>query len=244
MYDFDGVIMDSFGSYLAAYAQMKNTHLNWDYTKLRGLKPLDVIRRFEMGDNPKGSYQTAHSVYEKLKDLIPARSKRVEFMINMGRTTRATEYQFGDFIPGALEILKSFNKAGIIQGICTNSEGQRLPTWLKKKDCMECISAYTSRNDRHEYGIKPGPRILLHLIAQLKKKHNLGPIDKNRVYFCGDNVTDIWAAQNARIKSIAVLSGHGSKLELTRLGADYVINSINELPQISEIKSFIEKGSN
>ncbi|MBD3350987.1 MAG: HAD hydrolase-like protein [Candidatus Lokiarchaeota archaeon] len=238
IYDFDGVIINSKGADLAAYAQMIDEDINWNLNELKGLNPMDLIRRFEMGDNPEGTIQTVRAIFKKFADLIPNPFKRAKFLIKMGSSVRNIEYQRSDFIEGIPEVLKKVHNAGIIQGICTNSEGERLPNWLKAKNCEEYISGYTSRNDRHKYGIKPDPRAILHLVLMLKKKHNLGPIDRSLVYFCGDNVTDIWAAQNARIKSIAVLSGHGTNDELAFLNADYVLNSINDLFIIPEIAEY------
>ncbi|MHA1339351.1 MAG: HAD family hydrolase [Promethearchaeota archaeon] len=241
MYDFDGVILDSYGAILAAYSGMKNPKLKWNKDLLKKTKPLELIRRAEMGDTPEGSIQTGYRIFSKYEDLLPSHFDRIKFLTNVGRLVRVYEKKRGNFINGVYETMKKLHEGGVLQGICTNSEGNRLPYWLKQMNCEEYISAFTSRNDRHPYGVKPQPQSILNLVNKIKKKHNLGKINKSRVYFCGDTPSDIWAAQNAHIKSVAVLSGHGTYDELAYMGADFVLNSINDLLEIPQIKEYLEK---
>lgn len=235
MFDFDGVIIDSKGPRLAALQLMKNPWYEWNSDILKNCKPIDIIRRFERSDSVS-SIQGYKNMYKNFRDLLPSRFKRNMFFAKMGSIYRKYEYLKGDFFKGVPETLKKLYQSGIIMGICTNSEGKRLPYWLKRKGCEEYISTFTSRDDKHQYNIKPNPKILLHLLVQLKEKHHLGKIDLNRVYFLGDNPSDIWAAQNARIKSVAVLSGHGTYQELINLGSDYLLNSIVDIFTIKEIQ--------
>jgi len=46
----------------------------------------------------------------------------------------------------------------------------------------------------------------------------------------GDRKHDIIGAKSVNMKSIGILYGYGSKEELTKAGADYIINTVNELP--------------
>jgi len=241
MYDFDGVILDSHGAIIDAFNEMKNPKLKWKHDLLKDIKPLDLIRRAEMGDNYRGSIYTAYGIFSKFQDILPSKWDRAVFLTNLGSNLRKIEKEKSNFITGVCETLKKFHDAGILQGICTNSEGSRVPYWLEKTGCKKYIDVWTSRNDRHPYGVKPQPQSILNLLLKIKKKHNLGKIDRSKVYFCGDTPIDIWAAQNAHIKSVAVLSGHGKYEELAYLGADYVLNSINDLLNLPEIKEFIQK---
>jgi phosphoglycolate phosphatase-like HAD superfamily hydrolase len=238
MFDFDGVIIDSRGSCLAAIELMKNPSYKWNEEILKKTKSMDIIRRFEMSDS-MSSKQGFRNILKNFKDLLPNSTKRAKFFMNMGLRFRKYEYNANEFLPGIIQTLKLLNDSGIIMGICTNSEGNRLPYWLKKKNCEQYISACTSRDDKHIYGIKPDPRPLLNLLLRIKKKHHLGRIDKSQVYFCGDNATDIWSAQNAGLKSVAVLSGHARQEELGYIGADYVFESINDLKRIPQIQQEI-----
>jgi phosphoglycolate phosphatase-like HAD superfamily hydrolase len=238
MFDFDGVIINSKGAELAALQMMKDPFFEWDEEELAKINPLEIIRRFEMCDD-QSSYQSVKKLWFNFRALLPNWVKRIRFFIRMGLNFRKYEKIVGDFIPGITDTLKLLYEKGAIMGIGTNSEGDRLPYWLDKKDCREYISAWTSRYDKKIYGIKPEPRVLLKLLLSIKKKHNIKKINMNRVFFVGDNPTDIWAAQNAKMRSIAVLSGHSSYDELAYLGADYILKSINEMPDLIEIKNML-----
>jgi len=51
-------------------------------------------------------------------------------------------------------------------------------------------------------------------------------------FFVGDSVTDMKAARNAKVLGIGVLSGIGTKKDLTNAGAELVIRSVSSLPRI------------
>ena len=237
MFDFDGVLINSKGAELAALQMMRDPFFEWNQEELLKITPVELIRRFEMCDD-QSSFQSLKKLWFNFRALLPNWIKRIRFFVRMGRNFRKYEKIVGDFIPGISDTLKQLYEKGIIMGIGTNSEGNRLPYWLDKKNCRKYISAWTSRYDKKIYGIKPEPRVLLKLLISIKNKHNINKIDMNKVFFVGDNPTDIWAAQNANIRSIAVLSGHSTYDELAYLGADYVLKSINELPDLIENDEF------
>ncbi|MHA1560974.1 MAG: HAD hydrolase-like protein [Promethearchaeota archaeon] len=58
-----------------------------------------------------------------------------------------------------------------------------------------------SRDARKTYGVKPSPGPLLALLVKIKKYYNYPKIDRSRVAFVGDLITDVQAAQRAKIKS-------------------------------------------
>ena len=61
---------------------------------------------------------------------------------------------------------------------------------------------------------------------------NYPKIDRSRVAFVGDLIPDVQAAQRAKIKSIAVLSGHSIREELEFYNPDFIIPDINYIPKI------------
>ncbi|MHA1820851.1 MAG: HAD family hydrolase [Promethearchaeota archaeon] len=237
MFDFDGVIIDTKGPELIAYQCMKDSSLGWDQEVLKEMKPIDIIRRFEMSDS-ENSYRAIKKMYYNFKDLIPGTFNRIRFFSRMGRYFRDYERMKSNFIEGTIETLRRLHEKGVLIGICTNSEGSRVPYWLERTGCSEYVQAYSSRDDKHQFGIKPSPRPLLKLLERIKKKMNLKRLDKSKIYFCGDNPTDVWSAQNAGIHSVAVLSGHSNYDELAYIGADYILNSINDLFTIPEITNY------
>jgi phosphoglycolate phosphatase len=83
--------------------------------------------------------------------------------------------------------------------------------------------------------VKPNPKILLYTISQIKKAKKLGKIEKARVFFVGDNVSDVITAKNAGVKSIAVLSGNSTKEELQNANPDFIIPTLEKIFSIPEL---------
>ena len=73
-------------------------------------------------------------------------------------------------------------------------------------------------------------RSLLAVIERIKKTYGLAVIEKSQVIYIGDNVVDLLAGQNASIKTIAVLSGHGTEEELRQHSLALLLNSVIDLP--------------
>jgi phosphoglycolate phosphatase-like HAD superfamily hydrolase len=82
-----------------------------------------------------------------------------------------------------------------------------------------------------QYGIKPSARPLYALLRMIKHHYHLGPIDLNRVAFVGDNCSDIMSAKNGKIRSVAVLCGHGYYDEIAALQPTLILPTIYEIPQ-------------
>ena len=117
-------------------------------------------------------------------------------------------------------------------GICSASGTKRIDGWLQKKNLASIITTYVSRDDKRQFGLKPNPRPLLAAVLKVKRENKLGKIDKNRVIYVGDNTWDIRTAKNAGVKSIAVLSGNGSRSELKLSHPDYMISGVAQIPSL------------
>ena len=87
---------------------------------------------------------------------------------------------------------------------------------------------------KKKYGLKPMPGLIYALLIDISKTYNIN-IDRKNVYFVGDNVSDIRAAKNGSIKSIAVYSGNGVREELEKEKPDYLIKDVSELVKIKEL---------
>jgi len=53
--------------------------------------------------------------------------------------------------------------------------------------------------------------------------------DRKNIYVIGDTINDIEAGKKAGVKTIAVLTGSGTKRELEKLNPDFIINNLSEL---------------
>ncbi|MFX0143876.1 MAG: HAD family hydrolase, partial [Candidatus Hodarchaeota archaeon] len=77
--------------------------------------------------------------------------------------------------------------------------------------------------------------------ALMKIKNNLNYlIDKNNVYYIGDLPADIECAKNADIKSIALLSGHGTRKGLEYSNPTYLLPDIKSILEIEHFKKFLK----
>ena len=233
LFDVDGVLLDSRGHLLAALESMHDRYryTNWNYELLARTSSIDIIRKFESGAK-KRSIPSLNTMLKNFKDLIPNRFRRLVYIARMGKTIRKYDWKFSDFFPGTVETLRILESKGIIMGAASNSKGERIEKWFKLKKVDDLFPLYVSRDDRKIFGVKPSPAPLLGLLLKIKKRYNLPRIDRNRVAFVGDLSTDVQAAQRAKIKSIAVLSGHSTQGELEYYNPDFIIPDITHIPKI------------
>jgi phosphoglycolate phosphatase len=231
IFDVDGPIMNSKGHLLAVFELFRDKRFRWNEELKKKTTALEVLRKFEAADS-KSSRQFLRKMNRNFRELLPHRVRRWIFFAKLGLRIRPNEYKYSDFIPKTVETLRYLDTQKIILGICSSSEGDRIQKWLVKKDVADLIPIFTSRDHRKLYGLKPSPGPLLGLLCLMKRHHKWGKIDRNKVVFVGDNVTDILSAKAARIKSIAVLSGHGYKKELKETNPEFILKTIAEIPSI------------
>jgi len=236
--DFDGVILPSIGARLALLKLLKDPRYNWNKSAVEKITTLDFIRRVESINSNK-NIQVAYTIFSYFKEILPNFLDRIRFLVNLQRNFRKMEYSQAQFFPYVIPTLSELTKIALI-GICTNSEEKRINRWLSYYSISSMISAFSSRKDRKRYGVKPDPRILLLVLWRIKKKANIrGGIDKNRVYFVGDNITDVLAAKNAGVKSIAVLSGHATRKELEEINPDFIIPTLQDIFSVPDLSNTI-----
>jgi len=240
IFDFDGVLLNSSGASMAVLQCMKDPWFEWNREELGKYGPIDLIKIFEKSDAP-GNFTSGRNIYKNFRTLLPARYKRIRFFIRLYKNLRKYEYRYGNLIPGIEEILKKLYDKGVIMGICTNSEAKRIQFWMDNNSVLKnSISAVVTRDERSKYGLKPDSKPIFAILLKIKKKFHLGTIKRaKRVFFVGDNTSDIKAALKAGIKSIAVLSGHGTREELLNSRADYILDSIADIFSIPELSEFI-----
>ncbi|GAG89847.1 unnamed protein product, partial [marine sediment metagenome] len=78
------------------------------------------------------------------------------------------------------------------------------------------------------------------LVALIQIKQFLKvSIDKNNVYLIGDLPTDIECALNAGVKSIALLSGHGTKTSLETANPTIILREIKDILELDPFKKLL-----
>ena len=78
----------------------------------------------------------------------------------------------------------------------------------------------------NQFERKPDPTSSIHIL----KKHNMNP---NEAIFIGDSIVDIQTAKNAKITSIGVLWGLGTRSHLELQNPDYIIKTPSDLCSIT-----------
>lgn len=230
LFDVDGVLLASKGHQLRALELFHEKRFKWDYEKRKSVSSMEILRRFEAADS-EHTWESAKKLNANFRDILPHRVRRWIFIEKMGSKVRTYEQKYSDFFPNVVDAIRTLHQQGILMGICSNGEGKRITGWLERKGLENIICCFTSRDTRKRYGIKPSPKPLYALLLMIKKRYNLGKIDLKKVAFIGDNRTDILSAQNAKMKAVAVLNGHGYAKELEEMKPDLILQSAAEISQ-------------
>ncbi len=144
------------------------------------------------------------------------------------RCTDAPTFSNGiKLVPGGKKTLISLHEQGHKLAIASASRKQIITDFLNQFELVNLFSSIISSQDdiTDPEKQKPNPYILHETI----KKLNSNP--KN-TYYIGDAVTDIMAAKNAGVISVAVLTGHLNITTARQQNPDFIINSINDLPSV------------
>jgi phosphoglycolate phosphatase len=123
--------------------------------------------------------------------------------------------------PGVLPMLESFKSAGISMGICTNKPTVTTPPVLKAMgldrffDVVSCGDAVPHK--------KPDGRHVSMVVEEMGSTNQLSVM-------IGDSESDITAAIDAGVRSVAVTFGY-AHVPCNELGADAMIDHFDELPK-------------
>jgi phosphoglycolate phosphatase-like HAD superfamily hydrolase len=232
LFDFDGVVLTQKALEFTALNYKRKKFYNWKNTYR--LRLIDFARLFEESDS-NNRLKALIQAYRAYKPYISNPFKRIIFFIKFRRTY--PKYEIYEALkPNLINILKLFNSINSPLGIVSNTKDSRLEFFRERLNLDHYFSAYISRNDSPFR--KPHPYPIFKVLIKLKQKYHF-PIDKNHVYFIGDLPTDILCAQNAGIKSIALLNGHGTEKELREVNPTYLLKDISEITEIEPFKKLL-----
>lgn len=234
LFDFDGVIITHKALEYTALYYLKNKWYKWQ--NIEGLRLIDFARLFEESDMDDG-WEAIRRISKAYKPYIPNGFKRFLFFAKFGRRYKIFEKIYEQLNPGLKEILIEFKKKGFPLGIVSNSEKKRLNYFRKKFHLDEYFTVYITREDVPFK--KPNPYPIIIALKMIKDNFKFKRIDKNEVYFIGDLPSDIYCAKAAKINSIALLSGHGTKEHLREINPTYILQNIKELAELDKFKKFI-----
>lgn len=119
------------------------------------------------------------------------------------------------------EIVRKLSASHIL-GVVTGNTKQNVKTFLVEHELDDCIRAV--------YGVdSPGSKSEKISLAQTQFA-----VENEAVFMVGDSLSDIRAARQAGVKSIAVSWGHQSLEMLIRAAPDYLVHLPQELPELLE----------
>jgi len=137
----------------------------------------------------------------------------------------ATTRPFPDSIP----TLQALKRDGLMMGIVTNSARKAVEIVLQRYPLGRYFDVITTRDDVSV--IKPDPGIVQHTIDALG-------VSSDECFFVGDAPGDMMAAKSLQMVSVGIPRGFASKEALMGAYPDYLIQSLDALPDlISDLKA-------
>lgn len=128
-----------------------------------------------------------------------------------------------ELIPGALKTLEYVKYMGFKCGLYTLCGRRPTLKVLKRFNLMRFFDAIVTRDD--VANVKPHSEHLLKVISELNVK-------PSEVIIVGDSVLDAECAKSIGAIFIGVKTGIKSEDELRASGADYILDSVAELPSL------------
>jgi len=233
-FDFDGVILTQKALEYVAYQLLRNSFYRWKNTE--NLRLIDLALLFEKSDS-EDLFRLYQNIHSNFKPYIPSRLRREIFIIKFRRLYRRLEEIYDGLKPGITEVLNKLKNKEMILGLITNTQRKRLNYFKNKFQLKKFFSVIFTRDDLPFH--KPNPYPILYALKVIKKQYNIKIIDKSNVFFIGDIPSDIICAKSAGIKSIALLSGHGRRIELKNECPDYIIEKITDILELPPLKKFL-----
>ncbi|HYC12072.1 MAG TPA: HAD family hydrolase [Nitrososphaerales archaeon] len=125
--------------------------------------------------------------------------------------------------PGTREVLLRLRSRAVRLAVLTNSGKKAAFPVLRKGRILDCFDFVLTREDVDT--MKPSPDGILEAVRRFS-------LPKEEVCYVGDGVLDIVAAKGAGLRVISVATGIHTASRLREGGADRVISSLEELPEV------------
>ncbi|MBY8990576.1 MAG: HAD family hydrolase [Candidatus Lokiarchaeota archaeon] len=232
LFDFDGIIITQKALEYTASIFLKNSFYNWK--NIEKLRLIDLARMFEEADS-KNRIKALLGIIKVYKQYIPRLWKRILFFMKFRRAYPKYE-KYETLKPDLEEILTKFKEHNFILGIVSNTSKIRLNHFGEKFNLTKYFSVFISRDDTPYR--KPSAFPIFAALNIIKKKFDIS-IENNNVYYVGDLPHDIQCAKNAKVASIALLSGHGTKEGLENSDPSFIIKDLKDLLEINSFKKFL-----
>jgi phosphoglycolate phosphatase-like HAD superfamily hydrolase len=126
-------------------------------------------------------------------------------------------------LPGVRETLVGLKSMGVRLAVLTNSGRLSAKETLGKASVTSLFEFVLTREDTR--AMKPSPEGLIEAVSILA-------MPSGEVYYVGDSPFDVIAARGAGVKMVSVATGNYSSERLKEEGADFVIASLSQLPEV------------
>lgn len=123
--------------------------------------------------------------------------------------------------PGAAQTLRALDHAGIALGLCTNKPAAISRDLLQAMGIADSFGAIQGGDG--DSPKKPDPAGLLRVVDELGA-------EPSTTLMVGDSMIDVQTARAAKLAGIVLVSHGYSVTPVTELGADMVIDGLEELP--------------
>lgn len=164
---------------------------------------------------------TPESIYSEIKDGF-----------NKYYAEHSTEHTTA--YAGTEELLDNLSMNGIITAVLSNKPDKFIDGILKKIFPDHRFTIAWGK--KPEYDIKPDPASLCEIIKK-------AGVNKEQCLYVGDSDIDCFTAKNAEVKCCGAAWGFRGRKELEDAGADYVIDSPEQLMEIIKNEEKLSEGT-
>ncbi|MCL2023008.1 MAG: HAD hydrolase-like protein [Oscillospiraceae bacterium] len=128
--------------------------------------------------------------------------------------------------PGIEEVLARLKSAGVLMAVAT-SKVRVYAKQILENFQLDGYFSFVSGDDMAGNLTRNGKRELIRLA-----RNALDPTGKMSAVIIGDREHDVFGGRDAKIPSIGVIWGYGSRRELENAGATWIVDSTDELYQL------------
>ena len=210
IFDKDGVLIETFDSYLQAYIKI--------LSKI-GIKIVenDIAKRYGM----KGPEIIKQIVQEKGKNITDEQIQ--ELTREKDRLYKKFSEKNMRLLPGVKELLIYLEKKNYKIGIASSSTKELIEHMMKVTKIENYVDAIV---DGFEVKFsKPDPEIFLKCAEKLE----VGP---ENCIVIEDSIHGINAAKRAGMKTVAVTTGQTTRKELEKMKPDWILNTLEDFNKI------------
>lgn len=210
IFDFDGTLGDTRHNIVVTLqATMRERGLELrseaECAATIGLTLLDSFRSMY----PSMSYGEAEACVKHYRDIF----------------YRSIEESIPKLFPGVASTLERLRELGVAMTIASSRSSPSLLLFIRSMGIEDYFSLVLGSDSVENH--KPHPEALLKTLAMLG-------FEPSEALVVGDMPVDIHMARNASISSVGVSYGNASRQELEAAGADYLIDSFEELLDVIE----------